>query len=72
VLLAEVCLSLKEPDQAIRTAKKVQNSSCPKELRLWAGKVLGEAYLMKKEYEKAALAFSDMKKSSEPNAGEKK
>jgi hypothetical protein len=52
-----------EPDQAIRIAKKVRDSSAPDDLQRRAARVLGEAYLIKKEYDKAVLAFSGMKKS---------
>jgi len=63
VLLADVCLKLDEPDQAIQIAEKVRDSTAPDELQRRAGRILGEAYLLKKEYEKAALAFSGLKKS---------
>ncbi len=61
VLLADVCLKLDEPEQAIRIAKKVTDSTAPADLHRRAARILGEAYLMKKEFEKAALAFSGMK-----------
>lgn len=66
VLLAEVCLKMSEPDQAIRIAQKVRVSTAPADLQRWAAKVLGEAHLRKKEYEKAALAFSGLKKKPQP------
>lgn len=63
VLLADVCLKMDEPDQAIQIAQKVRDSTAPDELQRRAGRILGEAYLLKKEYEKAALAFSGLKNS---------
>lgn len=63
VLLADVCLKMGESDRAIRVAKKVCDSTASTELQRRAGRILGEAYLRNKEYDKAALAFSGMKKS---------
>jgi tetratricopeptide (TPR) repeat protein len=63
VLLAKVCLKMNESDQAIRIARKVLDSTAPKDLQRRAGRILGEAFLRKKEYEKAALAFSGLKTS---------
>ncbi|MBN1943980.1 MAG: tetratricopeptide repeat protein [Phycisphaerae bacterium] len=62
-LLAEVCLRMGDPDQAIRVAQKVRASLASDELHRKASRTLGEAYLVKREYEKAALALTGLKKS---------
>lgn len=61
LLLAKICLKLEEPDQAIRAAQPVRDSAASERLRRRASRILGEALLMKKEYEKAALALTGRK-----------
>ncbi|MBN1556135.1 MAG: tetratricopeptide repeat protein [Phycisphaerae bacterium] len=70
VLLAEVCLKLDEPDQAIGIVRKVRASAAPIDLQRQASKILGEAFLRKREYEKAALAFTGLKKNLPPDSKE--
>ena len=59
-LLAEVCLKCNEPGQALSLGEKVLQSNPPKDIARRVRQAMGEAYLAKKQYEKAALMFSGM------------
>ncbi len=56
--LAKACLDSGESSQAITVAKDLINSKCPGNIRDKAREILGAAYTMEQEYEKAAMAFS--------------
>ena len=58
--LADVCLKMEKPVQAITIASEVLKSSCPAPMRRRVLNIMGRAYLMQRDYEKAALAFSEM------------
>jgi len=59
--LANVCVKFNLPDQAISVLKPILKSQCSAEIRRQITNALGEAYLLKKQYNKAALAFADIK-----------
>ena len=59
--LANVCVKFNQPDQAISVLKPILKSQCSSEIRRQITNALGEAYLLKKQYNKAALAFADIK-----------
>ncbi|MCD4823823.1 MAG: hypothetical protein K8S55_04400 [Phycisphaerae bacterium] len=59
-LLAEACLKCDEPAQALSLGEKVLLSNPPKDIARRVRQAMGEAYLAKKQYEKAALMFSGM------------
>ncbi len=56
--LGEVCMLMDRPDQAISAVRSVAAASEDKKLRRRASKVLGAAYVMKQEYDKAAMAYA--------------
>lgn len=58
--LADVCLKMEKPGQALTIASEVLKSSCPVPMRQRALNIMGRAYLLQRDYEKAALAFSGM------------
>lgn len=62
IQLASVCIKLNLPDQVVTVLQPILQLNCPVAIRREAASVLGEAYLLKKEYDKAALAFSGLKK----------
>ncbi len=64
--LADICIKLNSPDQAIKVIEPVLASNCPDPIRRKAASTLGEAYLLKKEYDKAAFAFSGLKNYTDP------
>ena len=56
--LAELCLKLGRTGQAITLAGGVLDGSCERELRSRVAGILGSAYVLRGEYDKAAQAFA--------------
>ena len=58
--LAEICLKIGKPDQAITLTRGVLNSSASQQWRKRAKNLLAAAYLAKQEYENITLTLSSM------------
>ena len=58
--MAEICLKMNKPEQAIIIAQDVLSSTTSRLQRQEAQRLLAAAYLAKQEYENAALTFSGM------------
>ena len=58
--LAEVCLELGDTRQALTWARSVRDGAKEKEFRTQVNSIIGKAYMVEGDYERAALAFSDL------------
>ncbi len=58
--LAEICLKLGKPDQAITVVRELLKSSCSLAVRERASRILGAAYVQRREYGQAVLAYSGL------------
>jgi hypothetical protein len=58
--LADLCLRVGDPAQAITLTTEVLRSSCPPAVRKRASEILGSAYLAQRDYERAGLAYSGL------------
>jgi len=58
--LAEICLKLGKADQAITVVGELLKSSCSQAIRERASRILGAAYVQRREYGQAALAYSGL------------
>jgi len=54
--LAQLCVGLHEPAQAIAVAQELQSDKCPADIRLKAKEVLMSAYVLQKDFANAAKA----------------
>ncbi len=68
--LAKICLKTGKADQAVTLTRGVLNSSASKQRKKEARKILADAYLAKRQYEKATMTMTGMK-TNRPGAKKK-
>jgi tetratricopeptide (TPR) repeat protein len=68
--LAKICLKIGKADQAITLTRGVLNSSASEQRQKEARKILADAYLAKRQYEKATMTLTGMK-TNQPGAKKK-